>query len=66
MKANRTIRFGTKEESNERKIKETLDRTGHERLMFFVQLCKLMTVSNEEKFHPNEIKGNFTLRLLKT
>lgn len=66
MKANKTIRFGTKEEINERRIKETLDRTGHKRLLFFVQLCKEMTVFNEKKSPPNEVKGNFTLRLLKT
>lgn len=40
MKTDENIRFETKEESNERRIRETLVRTGHERLLFFFSFVK--------------------------
>jgi hypothetical protein len=42
MKTDKNIRFESKEESSERRIREALERTGHERLLFFFQLCEEM------------------------
>ncbi len=56
------IRFVTKEESNERRIQEALARTGHERLLFFFQLCDELQYFAREEPHPNWLKGNFVLK----
>ncbi len=56
------IRFETKEESNERRIQEALARTGHERLLFFFQLCDELQYFAREEPHPNWLKGNFVLK----
>jgi hypothetical protein len=54
-----SIRFETKEESNERRIREALARTGHERLLFFFQLCEELKYFAKDEPHPNRIKNNF-------
>lgn len=61
MKAEEEIRFETKEESNERRTREALARTGHERLLFFFQLCEEMAYFRKEEPHPNWQKGNLVL-----
>jgi hypothetical protein len=53
------IRFETKEESNERRIREALERTGHERLLFFFQLCEELQYFAKDEPHPNRRKNNF-------
>ena len=59
MKTEETIRFETKEESNERRIQESLKRTGHERLLFFFQLCEEIQFFLKDEPHPNRLKNNF-------
>jgi hypothetical protein len=59
MKTEENIRFETKEESNERRIREALARTGHERLLFFFQLCEEMQYFVKDEPHPNSYKNNF-------
>ncbi len=59
METEKTIRFETKEESNERRIQEALARTGHERLLFFFQLCEELQYFAKEEPHPNRRKNNF-------
>ncbi|HSO88811.1 MAG TPA: hypothetical protein VLQ91_19815 [Draconibacterium sp.] len=54
-----TLRFETKEESNERRIREALERTGHERLLFFFQLCAELQYFAKDEPHPNRRKNNF-------
>ncbi len=56
------IRFETKEESNERRIQEALARTGHERLLFFFQLCEELQYFAQDEQHPNWQKGNFVVK----
>lgn len=56
------IRFETKEESNERRIQEALARTGHERLLFFFQLCDELQYFAQDEQHPNWLKGNFVVK----
>ena len=58
MKTDETIRFETKEESNGRRIREALERTGHERLLFF-QLCEELQYFAKDEPHPNRRKNNF-------
>lgn len=55
------IRFETKEQANERRLKEALERTPHERLVFFFKLCEEMKFFNEGHPHPNRSKNNFIL-----
>lgn len=59
MKKDKTIRFESKEESNERRIKEALERTGHERLLFFFQLCNEIQFFAKDEPHKNRLKNNF-------
>jgi hypothetical protein len=59
MKTDENIRFETKEESNERRIREALVRTGHERLLFFFQLCEEIQFFSKDEPHPNRRKNNF-------
>ena len=59
MKTDKNIRFESKEESSERRIREALERTGHERLLFFFQLCEEMQFFSKDEPHPNHLKGNF-------
>lgn len=61
MNPEENIRFETKEESNERRMREALERTGHERLLFFFQLCEEMQFFSKDELHPNWLKGNFVL-----
>jgi 1,2-phenylacetyl-CoA epoxidase catalytic subunit len=55
------IRFETKEESNERRMQEALNRTPHKRLMFFLELSQEMQFFYSGKPHPNSYKNNFIL-----
>jgi len=57
----KTIRFETKEESNERRIREALARTGNERLLFFFQLCEELQYFSTAEPHPNQRKNNFVI-----
>lgn len=61
MNPEENIRFETKEESNERRMREALERTGHERLLFFFQLCEEMQFFSKDEPHPNWSKNNFVL-----
>lgn len=61
MGKNTEIYFGTKEDSNDRRLKETLARTPHERFMFFLELCGEMQWFENERPHPNRSKNNFVL-----
>lgn len=55
------LRFETKEESNERRMQEALNRTPHERLMFFLELSQEMQSFYSGKPHPNSYKNNLIL-----
>jgi len=59
IKKDETIRFETKEESNERRMTEALKRTGHERLLFFFQLCEEIQFFSNDEPHKNRLKNNF-------
>lgn len=59
MKSEHIIRFETKQESNERRIKEAVSRKGHERLLFFFQLCEELGYFSINGKHPNSLKNNF-------
>ena len=61
MSSEESIKFETKQESNERRIYETLARSGHERLLFFFQLCEELQFFNDGKHHPNRFKNNFII-----
>lgn len=61
MKPENTLRFETKEEANERRMREALNRTPHERLMFFLQMAREMQVFQTSEPHPNSFKNNFIL-----
>jgi hypothetical protein len=53
-----TIRFETKQESNERRIQEALARTGHERVLFFFQLCEELHYFAKDESQASR-KNNF-------
>ncbi|MFV0265690.1 MAG: hypothetical protein ACK5HT_00990 [Draconibacterium sp.] len=55
------IRFETKEQANQRRIQETLERSPHERFLFFLQLCEEMQFFHTQEIHPNRKKNNFVL-----
>ncbi len=55
------IRFETKEQANERRLSEALERTPHERLIFFLKLCDEMQLFYKGESHPNRAKNNFIL-----
>lgn len=59
MKSEKIIRFETKEESNQSRVSEALNRTGHERLLFFFQLCEEIQFFLKDNPHPNRQKNNF-------
>jgi hypothetical protein len=61
MKPGKKIRFETKEEVNERRRQEALDRSPHERLMFFLEMVQEMQFFEISKLHPNSFKNNFIL-----
>lgn len=61
MKTDENIRFETKEESNERRIREAFVRTGNERLLFFFQLCEEMKFFSKDEQQPDRRKNNFIL-----
>lgn len=61
MKPENSLRFETKEESNERRLREALSREPHERLMFFLEMVKEMQFFETSKQHPNSFKNNFIL-----
>jgi hypothetical protein len=61
MKTDKNIRFESKEESSERRIREALERTGHERLLFFFQLCEEMQFFSKDELNSNRSKNNFVL-----
>jgi hypothetical protein len=56
-----SLRFETKEEANERRMQEALNRTPHERLMFFLKMVQEMQAFQTSKPHPNSFKNNFIL-----
>ena len=61
MKPGKNIRFETKEEANERRMREALNRTPHERLMFFLEMAQEMQYFESSKPHPNSFKNNFVI-----
>lgn len=61
MEPKNSLRFETKEEANERRLQEALNRTPHERLMFFLKMVQEMQVFQTSKPHPNSFKNNFIL-----
>lgn len=61
MEPENNLRFEAKEEANERRMQEALNRTPHERLMFFLQMAREMQVFQTSGPHPNSFKNNFIL-----
>jgi hypothetical protein len=61
MKPEESIRFETKKEANERRTQEALNRTPHERLLFFIELAKEMQTFKSTAEHPNRAKNNFVI-----
>lgn len=61
MDVEKLLRFETKEEANERRREETLERDPHERLMFFLELVQEMQFFQTSTPHPNRLKNNFIL-----
>ncbi len=61
MKPDKNIRFETKEEGNERRMREALNRTPHERLMFFLEMVQEMQFFESSTPHPNRLKNNFVI-----
>lgn len=61
MEPKNSLRFETKEEANERRMQEALNRTPHERLMFFLKMVQEMQVFQTSEPHPNSFKNNFIL-----
>ncbi len=61
MKPETNIRFETKEEANQRRMREALNRTPHERLMFFLEMVQEMQFFETSKPHPNRFKNNFVI-----
>lgn len=62
MKKHYDLFFGTKNKNIERRLMETLNRTPHERFLFFLKLCEEMMFFNTKKPHPNDTKNNFILK----
>jgi hypothetical protein len=61
MKPDKNIRFETKKEANERRMREALSRSPHERLMFFLEMTQEMQFFESSKPHPNRLKNNFVI-----
>ena len=61
MDTGNNLRFETKEKANERRMREALSRTPHERLMFFLEMVQEMQFFEISKPHPNSFKNNFIL-----
>jgi hypothetical protein len=61
MEREKNIRFETKEEANERRMREALSRSPHERLMFFLEMAQEMQFFESSKPHPNSFKNNFAI-----
>lgn len=57
----RNILFETKEDSNQRRTKEAVERNPHERFVFFLRLCEEMQLFNSDLPHPNRLKDNFII-----
>lgn len=56
MEQDNGLRFETKKEANERRMREALNRTPHERLMFFLEMAQEMQFFESSKPHPNRAK----------
>lgn len=63
MEIEHDIRFETKERGNERRLQEALERTPHERFLFFLKLCEEMQFFNDKSPHPNRAKNNFVINI---
>jgi hypothetical protein len=61
MEPENNLRFETKEESNELRMQEALNRTPHERLIFFLEMVRKMKSFETSKPHPNKFKNNFII-----
>jgi hypothetical protein len=61
METEKNIFFASKEENNQRRLKEALARTPHERVIFFLKLCEEMQVFQSDYIHPNRVKNNFVV-----
>lgn len=56
MEAEQSIFFESKEENNKRREKEEINRTPHERFIFFLKLCEEMEFFGLQGNHPNDKK----------
>ncbi len=56
------IILATKEENNKRREEEFLALSYAERLEWFFTMLDENEFVGEEKFHPNDAKGNFILK----
>ena len=61
MEKEQKIFFGSKGNNNERRLKEALARTPHERFIFFLKLCEEMHFFETNNPHPNRAKNNFII-----
>lgn len=61
MVSENNLHFESKEESNERRLKEALGRTPHERLVFFLKMAEEMQFFKNPGEHPNRAKNNFVI-----
>jgi hypothetical protein len=59
MKNELEIKFETKEQSNNRRMEEAISRSGHERLLFFIELCEELKYFKKNISSPNIEKNNF-------
>ena len=61
MESENNLRFETKEEANQRRLQEALNREPHERLMFFLEMVREMQFFKTSQPHPNSYKNNFII-----
>lgn len=59
MRMKSEIKFETKEQSNKRRMEEAIKRSGHERLLFFIELCEELNFFEINTSSPNRQKNNF-------
>jgi hypothetical protein len=61
MEGEQKIFFGSKEDNNRRRDEEAINRTSHERFIFFLKLCEEMEFFGSSGAHPNDKKNNFII-----
>ena len=55
------IKFESKEESNERRLKEALERSPHERFLFFLEMIREMKFFKTVNVDNTNSKNNFII-----